>query len=265
MRLVQAWIDEPDYSHGFFVAPLAVFFLWARREHFPGLAGRLSWGGLSLVALSLAARAVSAHLYLEAVDGWSILIWLAGVVWFLGGWRVMWWSSPSIAFLVFLVPLPFRVERWLSLPLQRMATKISCWVLQSFGQPALAEGNVIFLGEYKLEVEEACSGLRVFVGIVALAFAYLILVRRTWWEKGLLLLSVLPIALVTNSARIVITGLLYQLVSEESAQKFAHDAAGLVMIPVAAGLFGLVLWYLGKLIRTTELVDVGAALRDARL
>ena len=101
----------------------------------------------------------------------------------------MWWSLPSIAFLWFMVPLPFRVERWLSLPLQGAATKLSCWILQALGQPALAEGHVILLGDNRLEVEQACSGLRIFVGIVALAFAYAILMRRQWWEKALLLLS----------------------------------------------------------------------------
>ena len=202
---------------------------------------------------------------MEAIDGWSILVWAAGVVCLLWGWRVLWWSLPSIAFLWFMVPLPFRVERWLSLPLQRVATKLSCWVLQSLGQPALAEGNVIHLGENQLEVAQACSGLRIFVGIVALAFAYVILVRRPWWEKLLLIVSVAPIAVIANSTRIVCMGLLLQHVSGEAAKTFAHDVAGWVMIPYAAALFAVVLWYMGKLMREVELVDVTATLRRGRV
>ena len=132
------------------------------------------------------------------------------------------------------------------------------------GQPALSEGNTIHLGEHQLEVEQACSGLRIFVGIVALAFAYVIIVRRPWWEKALLLVSVVPIALVANATRIVGMGLLTQLVSTEAGQHFAHDVSGYVMIPFAAGLFALVLWYLGKLIREVELVDVSATVRRER-
>lgn len=261
--LESTWDREPDYSHGYLVPPLALLFLWIRRERFPGITFGLEWPGLVLIGLSVVVRLVGARIYLDAADGWSILLWVAGVVWLLGGWRVLYWSLPSIGFLWFMVPLPYRVERWLSLPLQRVATKISCWVLQSFGQPAVGEGNTIHLGDYPLEVEQACSGLRIFVGIFALAFAYVIVVRRAWWEKALLFVSVIPIALVANSTRIVGTGLLYQ-VSEEAARKFTHDIAGYVMIPFAAGLFALVLWFLGKLIREVHLVDVGAAVRRER-
>lgn len=260
--LVSTWDREPDYSHGYFVVPLAVYFLWARRERFPGIADGWAWPGLILITLSIAVRFLGGRFYVDAVDGWSILFWVAGVIWLLGGWRVLWWGLPSVAFLWFMVPLPWKVERWLSLPLQRVATKISCWVLQGLGQPALAEGNTILLGEDRLEVEDACSGLRIFVGIVALAFAYIILVRRPWWEKVLLLVSVVPIALIANSTRIVVTGLLGQYVSGAAAQEFTHNVAGWVMIPFAAGLFALVLWYLSKLMREVELVDVGTVVRQ---
>jgi len=263
--LVAAWEREPDYSHGYLVAPLALYFLWARRERFPGVPAGWAWPGLILIVLSIAARTVSARFYVDAVDGWSILFWIAGVIWLLGGWRVLWWGLPSVAFLWFMVPLPYRAERWLSLPLQRVATKISCWVLQALAQPALAEGNTILLGEDQLEIEQACSGLRIFVGIVALAFAYLILVRQAWWEKVLLLASVVPIAIVANSTRIVVTGLLGQYVSGAAAQKFTHDFAGWVMIPFAAGLFALVLWYLSKVVWEVELVDVGTVVRRERI
>jgi exosortase len=286
VSLVGAWNREPDYSHGFFVVPLAVYFLWARRDRYPGTGsgkgGSPDWGaaapgtfgkmgedpasgpawlGLGLVAASVVVRFYGARFYLDALDGWSIMFWVAGVAWLLGGWRVMGWAAPSIAFLWFMVPLPYRMERWLSLPLQGAATKLSCWILQALGQPALAEGHTIILGKNQLEVEQACSGLRIFVGIVALAFAYAIVMRRAWWEKALLLASAVPIALLANAARIVSTGLLYQYVSGEAAKKFSHDAAGWVMILFAAGLFGLVLLYLSRLIKEVEIVGVGDVVR----
>ncbi|MBU4399992.1 MAG: exosortase/archaeosortase family protein, partial [Planctomycetes bacterium] len=224
-----------------------------------------SWLGLGLIAACVAARVFGAHFYLDAIDGWSIMLWVGGVVLLLAGRKVFWWSLPSIAFLWFMVPLPFRMERWLSLPLQGAATKLSCWILQALGQPALAEGHVIFLGDHRLEIEQACSGLRIFVGITALAFAYVIVARRAWWEKALLLLSAVPIALLANAARIVATGLLYQYVSGEAAKKFSHDGAGWVMILLAAGMFGLVLWYLCRLVQEVELVGVGDVVRRERV
>ncbi len=185
--------------------------------------------------LSIALRYAGAQFFLGGIDGWSILLWCAGAVWFLGGAAVLRWSLPSIVFLFFMIPWPYGVERWFSLPLQRIAARLSCWVLQFCGQPALAEGNTIWLNGINLEVEQACSGLRIFVGILALAYVYLILVKRSWWERILLVASVVPVALAANCARIVVTALLYEYASGEAAKRFSHDFAGWVMIPFAAG------------------------------
>lgn len=263
VKMVDAWDQQPDYSHGYFVVPLALYFCWARRGRFPSkAAGRIVWPGLLVILLSIAIRIAGARYYVDAIDAWSMVVWAAGVVWLLGGWRVFLWASPSIGFLFFMIPLPWSAERWLSLPLQRIATWLSTWVFQVLGQPAIAEGNTIWLGDYQLEVEQACSGLRIFVGIFALAFAYVILVRRAWWERVLLLISALPIALVANSTRIVVTGLLYQWVSGDAAHKFTHDISGWVMIPYAALLFALVLWYLDNFTREMEAIKPGEVLRD---
>ena len=261
---VKTWYSVPDYTHGFFVAPLAVYFLWARRDQFPPRAEGWKWPGLVLVGLAVVMRFLGARWYLEALDGYSILLWVAGVVWVLFGTRVLWWSLPSVLFLVFMVRMPYRLELGLSLPLQTVATNLSCWTLQMLAQPALAEGHTIVLGEHKLEVEQACSGLRIFIGIVALAFAYVVIVRRPWWSKALLVASILPIALVANVSRVVTTALLYQYVSGEAGKRFTHDAAGWVMILFAAGMFAFVLWYLGRLIREVELVEVDAVVRRGR-
>jgi exosortase len=215
-----------------------------------------------MIAGSIGLRMGAARAFMETVDAWTMLVWLAGVVWLFGGWRVMYWSLPSIGFLWFMMPLPFRIERqWLSHPLQGVATRMSCWVLQSLGQPALPVGNMILLQDDRLEVEQACSGLRIFMGIVALAFAYCILVRRSWWEKLLLLASAVPIALVANCIRIVCTGLLQQCVSDEAAKTFAHDVAGWATILLAAGLFAGVLWFMGRAIREVEVVDIAGVVR----
>ncbi|MFO0817946.1 MAG: exosortase/archaeosortase family protein [Pirellulales bacterium] len=253
--LVAAWDREADYSHGYLVAPLALWFLWSRRDQFPGIDRRYAWLGLVLIGVSFGIRAVGAALFVDAIDGWSMIPWLAGAVWVVCGPRVARWSAPAIAFLVFMIPLPFMIERGLSVPLQRIATQLSVAALQTLGRPALAEGNVILLGDYRLEVAEACSGLRIFMSVVALACAYALIARRPWWQKVVLMLAIAPIALVANASRIVATGLMYEFASSDLARRFSHDFAGWMMIPLAAALFGFTLWYLGKLVRVEECVD----------
>ena len=261
VQLVNAWETEPDYSHGYLVAPLALIFLVVRRDRFPGLKPGLSWLGLVPLAIAGVMRFGSAAVYLDALDGWSIPVWVLGAVWLVCGGKTLLWAMPSIAFLAFMVPLPFGVEHSLSRPLQTVATKLSCFSLQCLGQPALAEGNTIWLGDIQMQVEDACSGLRIFVGIIALAYACMVLTRRPWWIKALLLAATLPIALAANATRIVVTGLLWHNVSGEIAHKFSHDFAGWAMIPLAALLFAATAWYLAKLFRESETLDVGRALR----
>lgn len=264
VEMQAAWEHESDYSHGYLVAPLCVAFAYVRRTSFPGTQKPAWLLGLTLISLSMLMRWVGAAYFVETVDGWSIMFWLAGVVSILFGWPVTRWAAPVILFLVFMMPLPYRAESFLSQPLQRVATTISCYGLQLFGQPAIAEGNVILVGDNRLEVAAACSGLRLFVSIVALASAYLILVERTWWEKSLLLLAIIPIAVFTNALRIVATGLLQQLTTSEIAGRFSHDFAGFVMIPVAAVSFWAFLWYLRKAFPERIQLSVGEIARDAQ-
>ena len=264
LDLVRAWNNEADYSHGYLVVPFALAFLWVRRDLYPGNAEKIAWLGLIPLLVSIAIRYVGAQWYLGSVDGWSMMFWIAGVVWLLGGWRILWWSLPSIVFLAFMVPMPWRYERLLSVPLQRIATKASCWVLQFLGEPALSSGNTIFIGQQKMEVAAACAGLRIFMGVLALAFAYVVLCRRSWWERAFLLLIAPPIAVIANITRIVVTGLLYQHASSDAAQHFFHDTAGWAMIVLAAALYGLVLWYLSWVVREAVQVDTAVVVGRQR-
>lgn len=260
--LVDAWDRIPDYSHGYLVVPLALYFAWHRRASAPPLNIGFYWPGLLLLGLSFGIRYASALYYIDAMDGWSIPFFVAGAVWLLCGWRMLVFALPSIAFLIFMIPLPFKAETMLSLPLQRIATIVSSFALQCLGLPAIVEGNTILVNEGTFEVAQACSGLRIFVGIAALAFAYVVLTQRPWWQKVLLLLCVGPIAIVANSSRIVMTVLLHEWASAAVSDRFAHDVAGWVMIPYAALLFALVLFYLGWLFPMVPSLKVANIIRQ---
>jgi exosortase len=267
-NLVWVWNREPDYSHGFLVIPLAIVFVVVNRvfypQSFPGIGVSSPLVGVPFLALALVMRYFSGRFYYDFLDGWSIIPWVAATVALLGGWRLLLWSLPSIGFLWFMVPLPFGWETMASLPLQKIATKLSCYALQLLGQPAFAEGNVILLGEHQLEVAQACSGLRLFISVMAVAYAYVALVQRAWWEKAILVISVIPIAILANATRIVVTGLLFQFTTGEMAHKFSHDFAGLAMIPLAGLMFALVHWYLSRLFPEEEVLDVAALVRASR-
>lgn len=259
--LIDNWSHEPDYSHGYLVLPLAVAMLWVRRDQMPQNAPHAIWPGFGCMIIATIMRFVAARYYASSIDAWSILVWLAGIVWLVGGWRLFKWSLPSLAFLLFMIPLPYRVERWLALPLQTVATQCSCWVLQTVGQPAISEGHQILIGDRLLDVAEACSGLRIFVAIVALAYAVAFFRKRQWWERLLILASSLPVAIIANLARIVITLLLQTYTSSETARSLGHDFAGLITIPFAVLLFAVLLWYIGQVFPMVTLVQATAGLQ----
>ena len=252
VNMVAQWIRQPDYSHGFLVLPIALFFLWSRRSSFSHANFHPRFVGVLLLLLAGILRVVAGFFYMAPLDGWTIPIWAAGAVWLLYGRHCLLWCLPSIVFLWFMIPLPYRAEMWLSVPLQGIATKLSTAVLLMLGQPALAEGHTILLGDHQLFVEEACSGLRILVGVFALAFAMVLFSRWSWWQKVLVMAAVIPVSLIANTMRIVATGLLYQFASEGAAKQFSHDISGIVMIPLAAALLWLFLVYLGRLFPEVE-------------
>jgi exosortase len=261
--MVAAWDRDPDYSHGYLVAPIAAFFLWARRGKLDQGSLSPSWIGIGLLAVVAAVRFFSGKYFLGPVDAWTLPVAVAGVVLAVFGWRCLRWSLPSIAFLYFMIPIPYSAETWLSVPLQSIATKLSTETLQLLGQPAISEGNVIWIEDHPLMVAEACSGLRILVGIGALAFAYVLFSSWSWWQKALVLVATVPVALLANTFRIVATGLLHRLVSSEAAQQFSHDFAGFVMIPLAAGLFWLFLVYLENLFPKVQVLSPTAIVAAA--
>ena len=263
VELVHIWDSSPDYSHGYLVAPLAAWFLWRRRATLPWSEIAPSWAGLSLIALAAVARLVAARFYIPELDGCSLPLWLAGACWLFAGGAVARWAAPALAFLLFLVPLPASIETFLSQPLQALATTMSTWTLQCLGQSAIAEGTTILLNDHVLDVERACSGLRMFYGILALAVAYIIVSRARLAVSLVLLAAVAPVAIAANVMRITLTGLLYEFASGEAARRFSHDLAGLLMIVLAVALFGLVLWAAQKTFRQFRRSRSRALLRMA--
>ena len=254
-NIISVWSDEPDYSHGYLVVPICFFLLWKRRADCPTIISGIAWGGLSLIGLSIVARVLGAVFFIDSLDGWSIPLWIAGMIWLLFGRSIMVWSVPAVAFLWFMIPLPWRVERLLSHPLQRVATDGSTYLLQCLGQPAIAQNNIILLGDYQLEVSQACIGLRMFLGITALSFFYVVLLKRSWLQKAMVLASIGPVAISTNIVRITTTGLFYQYVSSQAARTFSHDIAGWVMVPLAAVFFATILWWMDNLFVTFQMAE----------
>jgi exosortase len=207
---------------------------------------------LAFLAVGAAVQLVGGYFRIGTLEGLAVLPYLAGIALLLGGWRILAWAWPSIAFLAFMIPLPYRVEYALGSPLQFIATTVSTYLLQTLGFMAFAEGNVIQLNEARIGVVEASSGLSMLITFVALSTAAAMVVKRPLVDRVVLVASSVPVALLANIIRITATGILYDKVGVHEAETFYHDVAGWVMIPLALFMYWFEIWLLSHLLVETK-------------
>lgn len=246
-KLSDKWLNDPQYSHGLIVPLFSIILLWLRRDRFPSGSAAAPLAGLTLLIVGAAGRVLGGFMFFEWLQAVSLLPMIAGLVLAFGGWPVLRWSLPAIAFLIFMIPMPYSIEIALGFPLQTVATIASTFSLQCLGQPAIAEGHTILIRDFKLGIVEACSGLRMLVTFVTFSTAVCLVVRKPISDKLLILLSAVPIALIVNVIRIVVTGIMFLHVSSETASVFFHDLAGWFMMPMALAFLWLELWVLRRL------------------
>jgi exosortase len=244
------WSTDPDYSHGFLVVPVALVIFWQR----PRPAGPLApsiWGLIALAAV-LGARS---YLY-ETGEDWletaMIVPATVALVLALGGTRAIRWSWPALCYLTFMLTLPNKINLMISQPLQGLGTRLSCALLRLTGLWVMAEGNVINVGTEQLEVAQACNGLSMLMSLSATVAAMIALVPMSTWKRPVLLLSVIPIGLLSNVLRIAATAWCYHRFGAVTGQKYAHDAAGWLMMPTALVLVALQMKVLSWLVVETE-------------
>lgn len=251
-EMTSRWSVDPTYSHGYLVPLVAAAILWVKREQRPRSV-RPAWWGLGLVALGVAMQLVGARYYIRWLSGVSLVAYLGGATALAGGWPLLRWAAPAVGFLVFMVPLPYRVDMMMQGPLRKVSTRCSGFALQTLGLPAVVEGNIILLDDVELGVVDACSGLKMFLIFFCITTAVALLLRRPLADRLLILLSTAPIAIACNVARITLTGVMHEVAGRELADLVFHDLAGWLMMPMALAL----LWVEVKLLDVL-LVDDGS-------
>lgn len=273
LALVLAYLDtfslvkdewsNPLYSHGYIVPLFAIGMLWLRYQPFRPVPALERWAGLGVLVSALALRLFGVYMTMNPVDRYSFPLAIFGLFLLVGGWHMIRWAWPAILFLFFMFPLPSVFERNILWRLQTLAAVCSTFVLQTLGIAAFRQGNLISVPGADLNIADACSGLRMVTIFFALALAMVFLVERPWWDKLIILLSAIPIALIVNIIRITLTGILYMMVGPENefAKKLGHDWAGFFMMPLALGFLWLELQILEKLtvpVEVSQLKPVGA-------
>ena len=242
-EMVQQWYEDANYSHGFVVPLIAGYFAYEKRRQLGEVLVEPWWPGLVLLSLGI----------LQLVIGFlgtefftmrsSLVVTLAGMTLFLFGKKLFRLMLLPLAYLLFMVPLPYIIYDMIAFPLKLFVTRVSIASLKLMGVVVLREGNIIMLPFTTLEVADACSGIRSLISLLALAVAYAFVLNMSQIRRSLLVLAAIPIAISANALRVIGTGLLAQYWGAQAAEGFFHEFAGMAVFVVAmALLIGLGSW-----------------------
>lgn len=263
-RLAHFWWEDENYSHGLLIPFIIGYILWSERDRLARVARRPAtlWGGAAVVAalLALWAGTAGAELFVQRA---SLVLLLAGVTVYFWGFRMLRAVVVPLFLLALAIPIPTIVFNKVAFPLQLFASRCAVWAMRVFDIPVLREGNVIELlplgsaTTRKLEVVEACSGIRSLMTLVTLAVVFAYFTHPEGGGGGprsrygvlravLIVLAAVPIAIITNAGRVSGTGVLSRYYGTEVADGFFHSFSGWVVYVVAFLLLFAFGWLLDR-------------------
>ena len=230
------WDVVEEYSYGYFIPVITAFLIWQRSDVLrrQPFAGDLS--GLALIAFALLLRWVSDASAIRMIGQYGFVIALFGIAVCTIGWRRTRIIAVPLAILLFMIPLPQFVLREVSLSLQLISSELGVWLIRLFGISVHLEGNVIDLGSYKLQVVEACNGLRYLFPLMVLGFLSAYFFQGAMWKRVLLVVVTIPLTIVINSLRIGLIGVTVEYWGRDMAEGLVHDFEGYFMFLICLAL-----------------------------
>ncbi|MFC1652572.1 exosortase, partial [Planctomycetota bacterium] len=247
------WMRSDEYSSGLLVPFLAAYVIWSRREDLAEvqIQPALMWGSLVLL-MALVARFMGLYYMYQSVERISLVLVIWALVMWFAGKRVVLKTAGVLLFLFLMLPLPNRVQSAITLPLQQWSTVSAVFCLETVGYSVERKGHIIEIGDTSVAVAEACNGLRMITAFFVIGALVVLLARRPWWEKVIILASCLPIALICNTVRLTVTAAVFTVLSGEHWEQLFHDFGGYAMMPLALGLIVLELFLLERMFTTDE-------------
>jgi exosortase D (VPLPA-CTERM-specific) len=227
--LVYVWGSREEYSYGYLIPIITLFLIWQKRPQLEQMSFTGSWLGLVVLILGLGLLIVGNLSTLLLVTQYAFLVVLAGIALAFMGWKAFRIIAAPLALLMFMIPLPQFFLQEISNQLQLVSSQLGVAVIRLFNISVHLEGNVIDLGTYKLQVVEACSGLRYLFPLMTLGFITAYFFHAAFWKRAVVFLSTIPITVLMNSFRIGVIGVLVEYWGESMAEGFLHDFEGWVV------------------------------------
>jgi exosortase D (VPLPA-CTERM-specific) len=241
------WSNE-DFTYCFMVPPVALYLVLEKRRQLAGLAAAPSWGGLVPLGLGIVffwLGELGGEFTLQFLSLWLVLVALC---WLQLGWRKLRIVAFPLFFSLAMFVPPHALYDPLTMRMKLISSQFSVQLMQLYGLSAYREGNVIDLGFTKLQVVDACSGLRYVIPLFLMGLLLAYYYRAAFWKRALLVLSTLPLSILTNSLRIASVGVLYQFMGAAAAEGFFHEFSGWFIFMAGLGSLLLEVWLLKKVL-----------------
>jgi exosortase D (VPLPA-CTERM-specific) len=235
-ELTVRWDKQEEYSHGYMLPFIALYFIWQKKNIIIQSEFTPSWWGVGLILAALIVFVIGEVSALFILTQYSLIVVLVGLALAIMGWPSAKPVLMPILLLVFAIPLPYFLEASLSANLQLLSSKLGVYFIRWCQIPVFLEGNVIDLGIFKLQVVEACSGLRYLFPLLSLGFICAYLFDVVFWKRLLLVLSTIPITILMNSFRIGMIGVLVDNWGIAMAEGFLHDFEGWIVFMACFGV-----------------------------
>ena len=244
--LVMDWYNDANYSHGFLIPIVSGYLLYRKRSKLADSVGSVDAVGLWLIAAGMVLFVLANGAAEYFTIRFSMIVTLFGLVYYLFGRRTVRCCWFELAFLVFMIPIPYVIYYAAAFPMQLMASKVTVGILNLLGAGAVRQGNIIHLGGLSLEVAEACSGIRSLVSLGALGAIYAYVSLRSGPARALLFLSTVPIAILANVVRVFVSSVAAYALAVDVTVEPLHSIMGLLVFVVAFVLMFLVSWLLRR-------------------
>ncbi len=250
-NLIHQWATDEDMGHGFFVPVIAGYIAWQKRDKIAGKLPQPNWWGLAILiwgGLQLYLATLGAELYLART---SLVISIVGTVYLLGGKQYLRVFAFPLFLLCFMVPIPAVIYNQITFPLQLLASRVAETTISLLQIPIIREGNVLELASQKLNVVEACSGIRSLLTLTFLSLVYGYFCEKRMWIRVVLFFSTIPIAIVANAGRVTLTGVIANY-KPELAEGLFHEAQGWVIFMVAFAILAVLHQLLVRVAKMVE-------------
>lgn len=242
--LVKVWISSDDYSHGFFIIPIALYIAWQKKDEVAAVASPPSLLMAVPLFFVLLVYTLAKLAGIATLASVSMICFVGAVIVFYLGWRALWELIFPVSILFFMVPFPSQIYSAVTIKLQLYVSMVSSAIITAFGIPIFRDGNVLTIPDRTLEVAEACSGIRSLISLFCLGALYGYFTMTSPLRRLILFISAVPIAVAVNIFRITIIVLAIHYFKLDLTVGTAHTLLGFVVFALALFLLIFERWVL---------------------